>query len=160
MKHFPILLAIVLTGFTQAKPPNIVIILSDDQSWTDYGFMGHPEIKTPHLDRLAEESATFTRGYVPTALCRPALMSIATELYAHQTCITGNDPAPTPANKAHEMAEGKTAKEILISNIDRHGALPKWLSQEGYFSFQSTPFSPPSGPAQRLFQGPASEANS
>ena len=29
-----------------AKPPNIVLILSDDQSYTDYGFMGHPEIET------------------------------------------------------------------------------------------------------------------
>ncbi|MBT3481357.1 MAG: sulfatase-like hydrolase/transferase, partial [Opitutales bacterium] len=35
--------------------PNIVLILSDDQTWTDYGFMGHDVIRTPHLDRLAEE---------------------------------------------------------------------------------------------------------
>jgi len=29
-----------------------VLIISDDQSWTDYGFMGHSDIQTPHLDRL------------------------------------------------------------------------------------------------------------
>ena len=52
-------------------PPNIVMIISDDQSWTDYSFMGHPDIQTPHLDRLAAGSATFRRGYVPIALCRP-----------------------------------------------------------------------------------------
>jgi uncharacterized sulfatase len=132
-----LILVVSLAGLVQAKPPNIVLILSDDQSWTDYGFMGHPEIKTPHLDRLADESATFTRGYVPTALCRPALTSIATGLYAHQTFVTGNDPAPTEANKAHEGTDKKTAKEILISNIDRHGALPMWLAKEGYLSFQS-----------------------
>lgn len=38
-----------------ADKPNIVLILSDDQSWTDYGFMGHDVIRTPHLDRLADE---------------------------------------------------------------------------------------------------------
>ena len=39
-----------------ADKPNIVLILSDDQSWNDYGFMGHEHIKTPHLDKLASES--------------------------------------------------------------------------------------------------------
>ena len=35
--------------------PNVVFILSDDQSWGDYGFMGHAHIETPNLDRLAAE---------------------------------------------------------------------------------------------------------
>ena len=54
-----------------AEPPNIVMILGDDQAWTDYGFMGHPEIKTPHLDRLATHistrSAATTRRREPIA---------------------------------------------------------------------------------------------
>ena len=36
-------------------PPNIIFIISDDQSWGDYSFMGHPHIKTPHIDQLAKE---------------------------------------------------------------------------------------------------------
>ena len=75
------LLAIVALSITSsvsaADAPNIVLILSDDQSWTDYSFMGHPDIKTPHLDALAKESVVFPRGYVPTALCRPSLMTTA-----------------------------------------------------------------------------------
>ena len=67
-------------------------LLCDDQAWTDYGFMGHPQIKTPHLDKLATESAGFTRGYVPTSLCRPSLMTLITGLYPHQHWMTGNDP--------------------------------------------------------------------
>ncbi|MBL8290464.1 MAG: sulfatase-like hydrolase/transferase, partial [Bryobacterales bacterium] len=35
------------------KAPNVVLIISDDHGWGDYGFMGHPQIRTPHLDRLA-----------------------------------------------------------------------------------------------------------
>ena len=75
-----------------AKPrPNVVIILSDDQAWTDYGFAGHKQIQTPHLDRLAKERLLFTRGYVPSSLCRPSLMTLITGLYPHQHGITGND---------------------------------------------------------------------
>jgi uncharacterized sulfatase len=118
-------------------PPNVVLILSDDQSYTDYSFMGHPAIKTPHLDKLASQSALFRRGYVPTALCRPALMTLATGLYSHENLVTGNNPAPTPANKAHADKAGKDARELIISNIDRTGALPMWLADAGYVSHQS-----------------------
>lgn len=45
-------------------PPNIVLILSDDQGYTDYGFMGHPEIETLNLDKFAKESALFRRGFL------------------------------------------------------------------------------------------------
>lgn len=65
--HF---LLIVLAGLssmqccfgTEPRMPNILMIVSDDQAWTDYSFMGHPHIKTPHIDRLARESITFRRG--------------------------------------------------------------------------------------------------
>src|SRR5436309_11049987 len=74
------------------SPPNIVLIISDDQAWTDFSFMGHPHIQTPNLDRLARESLTFTRGYVPSSLCCPSLASIISGLYPHQHKITSNDP--------------------------------------------------------------------
>ena len=68
----------------EKSKPNIVFIISDDQAWTDYGFMGHPEIKTPNLDRLADQSLLFERGYVAAPLCRPSLASILTGLYPSQ----------------------------------------------------------------------------
>ena len=120
-----------------ARLPNIVLIISDDQSYTDYSFMGHPSIETPHLDKLASQSAVFRRGYVPTALCRPALMALATGLYSHRNRTTGNDPAKTPANKAHAEKAGKDIRELLISHIDKAGALPQWLAKKGYVSHQS-----------------------
>jgi arylsulfatase A-like enzyme len=130
-------LSVVLANTIHAKLPNVVLILSDDQSYTDYGFMGHDHIETPHLDKLASESALFRRGYVPTALCRPALATLATGLYSHQNKITGNGPANTPGNKAHAQRTGKDPRELLISNIDEHGGLPHWLSKKGYVSHQS-----------------------
>lgn len=108
-----------------AAPPNVVIILGDDQAWTDYGFMGHPQIKTPHLNRLASESACFAQGYVPSSLCRPSLASLITGLYPHQHKIVGNDPP-----KGTDRAE-------MLRHIHRLPTLPKWLGDKGYVSFQS-----------------------
>ncbi|MFO0919833.1 MAG: sulfatase-like hydrolase/transferase [Planctomycetaceae bacterium] len=76
-----------------AATPNIVYIIADDQAWTDYGFMGHPVIQTPHLDRLSRRSAFFPRGYCADGLCRPSLATLISGLYAHQHRLTGNDPA-------------------------------------------------------------------
>ena len=91
-------------------PPNIVLIISDDQAWTDYGFSGHPDIRTPNLDRLAAQSVLFRRGYVPTALCRPSLMTLVTGHYAHRHGLTGNDPSPRHADpKSPLYAEQRTS---------------------------------------------------
>ncbi|MCO6047707.1 sulfatase-like hydrolase/transferase [Aeoliella sp. ICT_H6.2] len=117
-------------------PPNIVLIISDDQAWTDYGFMGHEAIETPNLDQLAQSGITFRRGYVPTALCRPSLATLVTGLYAHKHLITGNDPARTAANRAHAQRAGVDPRELLISNIDKHPTLPRLLAERGYLSFQ------------------------
>ncbi len=123
--------------YSAQDKPNIVLILSDDQSWTDYGFMGHEHIDTPRIDQLANESATFARGYVPTALCRPSLMTLATGLYTHQHRTSGNDPADTDANAAHASAAGEDPRELLISHIDSLPTVPKLLGEAGYVSHQS-----------------------
>jgi len=108
-----------------AKPPNVVLIVSDDQAWTDFGFMGHPVIRTPHLDRFAEQSALFPRGYVPSSLCRPSLATLISGQYPHQHMITGNDPP-----------KGTDRREML-RHIRRIPALPRLLAERGYASHQS-----------------------
>ena len=137
LAHCVLVLLISVAQAAGDSPPNVVLIISDDQGFTDYGFMGHPEIETPNLDKLARESAVFKRGYVPTALCRPALMTLVTGLYSHQNKTTGNDPAATPQNRAHATKAGKESRELLISHIDKTGSLPKWLADAGYVSHQS-----------------------
>ena len=115
--------------------PNIVLLLSDDQAWTDYSFAGHPLIQTPNLDKLAARSVLFTRAYVPTALCRPSLMTLATGRYAHEHKTSGNDPSLTLANP--NSAQYGELREQLISHVDRFPTLPKLLAERGYLSFQS-----------------------
>ena len=123
-------------GLSAKKSPNILYIISDDQAWTDYGFMGHPQIKTPRLDKLAKESVLFERGYVPTALCRPSLVTLANGRYAHKHGVTGNDPSP----KNYPPKDGENYKQKraqLISYLDRFETLPNLLGEQGYLSHQS-----------------------
>ena len=140
--NFIAAIAITLTTLTLSngnvawgqEQPNIVMIISDDQAWTDYSFMGHESIKTPHLDQLARESVVFRRGYVPTALCRPSLMTMITGHYAHHHGITGNDPSPKYATTA-ELNE--TQRAALIANVDKNATLPRQLAEAGYLCHQS-----------------------
>ncbi len=122
----------------EAKPPNVVMIISDDQSWTDYSFMGHKVIKTPHLDKLATQSLVFRRGYVPSSLCRPSLVTMVTGLYPHQHKITGNDP-PLPKGGRRGPGQKKflAQRQEMINYIDKVPTLPKLLKAKGYLSHQS-----------------------
>ncbi|MEO2014518.1 MAG: sulfatase-like hydrolase/transferase, partial [Fuerstiella sp.] len=125
------LLTLIIPGTQQLvvaddSPPNIVMIISDDQTWTDYGFMDHPDIQTPHLDRLASRSALFRRGYVPVALCRPSLATMITGLYPHQHGITGNDPSPDPSIGPAEYAK---LRARLIAKLDRFDTVPELLAK-------------------------------
>ncbi len=83
-----LLLAPVTVLHAADSRPNIVFIVSDDQGAGDYGFMGHPQVETPHLDKLAAQSLTFPRGFVPTSVCCPSLATIITGLYPHQHKVT------------------------------------------------------------------------
>ena len=62
------------------KRPNVVLIISDDHSFSEYGWMGHPHIKTPVIDKLATEGLTFQRGYVTNSVCGPSLTTMLTGL--------------------------------------------------------------------------------
>ncbi len=126
---------VLLCDVKASGKPNIVLILSDDQAWTDYGFMGHETIRTPHLDKLSEQSVLFRRGYVPTALCRPSLMTLVTGHYAHRHGVTGNDPSPKYAKRDSDLYKERRA--TLISYIDQFETLPELLSKQGYLSHQS-----------------------
>ncbi|MGK7397299.1 MAG: sulfatase family protein [Candidatus Cyclobacteriaceae bacterium M3_2C_046] len=120
--------------------PNVVLILSDDQGWTDYGFMGHPHIKTPHIDKLARQSLTFTYGYVTAPLCRPSLASIATGLYPHQNGITGNDPDFAFDGKSYSKEWLEKRGEFnrpLLEKFQQHPTIGQMLKDKGYISFQS-----------------------
>ncbi|MDR2848977.1 MAG: sulfatase [Verrucomicrobiota bacterium] len=123
-----------------AARPNIVLIVSDDQHWGDYGFMQHPTVQTPNLDRLSRQGLLFTKGYVPASLCCPSLASLITGLYPHEHGITGNDP-PNPKNLKgpdfHKSEAYRQGRQNMVEKMRNAPALPKLLAEEGYLSLQT-----------------------
>ena len=122
MKFFKFLsiLALLLPAWLLAERPNVVLIISDDHAWTDYTFLGNEKIRSPHIDKLAAEGLTFTRGYVTTALCSPSLATMLTGLYTHQHGITGNDPV-----------RGQN-RDLWLDRFFENPMLPKMLADAGY----------------------------
>ena len=97
---FVVLVACLLATavLAAAERPNVVMIIPDDQTYSDFGFMGNDLVQTPHLDKLASQSTVFVNGYVPTSVCSPSLATLLTGLYPHQSGIHYNHPPP--GNKA------------------------------------------------------------
>ncbi|MBL9095045.1 MAG: sulfatase [Planctomycetaceae bacterium] len=124
---------------TAAAAPNIVLIVADDQAYSDFGFMGHKQIKTPRLDKLAAQSLVYRHGYVPSSLCRPSLATILTGLYPHQHKIFSNDPPLPKGKKSFGQRDPVFARlrEQQIAHIDSAPTLPRLLAEKGYTSFQT-----------------------
>jgi len=95
--------------------PNIVLIIADDVSWNDLGCYGHPSLKTPHLDALANDGLRFTQAYLTTSSCSPSRCSIITGRYPHNT----------------------GAPELHTNLPDGQFLFPKALQQSGYYTVLS-----------------------
>lgn len=115
-----------------ARRPNVVLILSDDQHWGDYGFMGHSDVRTPNLDRLASESVVYARGYVTAAVCMPSLGTLITGLYPHQHDFEPVERPITPPEDYFWQARKKR-----IAYFQQAETLPRVLGRHGYLSFQA-----------------------
>lgn len=87
------LASLFLIGFLlpamAAEKKNVVFLICDDLN-CDLGSYGHPLVKTPNIDRLAERGTRFDRAYCQYALCGPSRASFLTGLYPDQTLIHKN----------------------------------------------------------------------
>lgn len=61
--------------------PNFLLIMSDDSTWSDFGFTGNVDVQTPHLDQLAKESMELTRMFTPSPCCSPTRNALYTGLF-------------------------------------------------------------------------------
>ena len=122
----------------RAKQPNVVMILADDQSYRDFGFMGNDLVHTPNLDELARTSARFPNGYVPMSVCRPSLATLLTGLYPHQHGIHFNHPPPglRAMNKmtGEQYRQTRATTDVMITRVP---TLPRILGRHGYACLQT-----------------------
>ncbi len=73
-----------------AGRPNIIFIFADDLGWGDLGCYGHPNIKTPNLDKLAQQGTLFKQFYVCGSVCSPSRAAIMTGHYPARHRIHGH----------------------------------------------------------------------
>ncbi len=78
-----------LGSYSYGKPtnnrPNVILFIGDDISVDDFGCYGHPTIRTPHVDKLAQSGVRFTNAYLTTSQCSPTRCSLITGRYPHNT---------------------------------------------------------------------------
>ena len=112
-------------GSDPVETPNILLIIGDDHGYPDFGFMGSPHVKTPHLDRLAREGTVFRHGYTTASWCLPSLRSL----------LTGLHPIQWQRRVRQLRAEGvKLGGAMQIREFE---TLPRMLGDSGYQSFQA-----------------------
>ncbi len=73
----------------QQAPPNIILILMDDLGYGDLSCYGALDIRTPHLDQLANEGIRFTNYLAPQAVCSASRAALLTGCYANRVGISG-----------------------------------------------------------------------
>ena len=105
MKHFGLVLfALLLCVFAAptraADRPNVLFILCDDIRWNAMSCAGHPSLKTPNIDRLANEGVRFENMFCTTSLCSPSRASILLGTYAHTHGVRDNF-TELPTNLTH-----------------------------------------------------------
>jgi arylsulfatase A-like enzyme len=77
-------------GHSNRQKPNIIFILADDLGYGDLGCYGQKRIKTPNLDKMAEEGMRFTQHYAGSTVCAPSRCSLMTGKHTGHCTVRGN----------------------------------------------------------------------
>lgn len=143
MRSLIILFTCLLLNEASATP-NLVLFLADDMSYTDVGCYGSPDVKTPHIDRMAEEGIRFDRFYCSAPTCSPLRQSLYTGLYPvrngahpnHSRVYDGIQSLPHYLEKAgyrtalvgkrHEAPADAFPFEFLGGQHGDSGKTPDW----------------------------------
>jgi len=130
------------------KRPNVIVIITDDQRWDCLSCAGHPHLKTPHIDRLANEGVFFTNAFCTTSLCSPSRASILSGLYSHSHKVVNNFteyPADLPSfPRLLQMIGYVTAYigkwHMGEDNDEKRPGFDHWASHKGQGKYFDTEF--------------------
>lgn len=134
-----------------AKKPNVVIIFCDDLGYGDLACYGHPTIRTPHLDRMAQEGQKWTQFYVAASVCTPSRAGLMTGRLPIRTGMCSD----TRRVLFPDSAGGLPRQEITIAEVLKPagyathaigkwhlGHLPEYLpTSQGFDSYFGIPYS-------------------
>jgi arylsulfatase A-like enzyme len=110
----------------QQSRPNFLVIVTDDHGIGDVGCYGHPEVRTPNLDRLAGSGVRFTQWYSNAPVCSASRAAILTGKYPDRTGVKGALPSQ-PSWDVPGLRQGETTLPgLLRSEGYRTAAMGKW----------------------------------
>ena len=102
-------------------PPNIVIVIGDDCTFSDLSLYGGTNVETPHLERLAKQGMRFEYAFVSMSMCLPCRSAMYTGQYPHRNGASWNHSACRPGTKSicHYLGElgyrvGLTGKKHVV----------------------------------------------
>lgn len=113
--------------------PNVILIFTDDQGYTDLGIHGFdPDVRTPNLDQLAKEGVLFTNGYVTAPQCVPSRAGLLTGRHQNAFGVDTNHLSPLPLSETTiadrlqkaGYATGMVGKWHL--EVGRNSKHPEW----------------------------------
>ena len=114
-------------GASDERPPNIIIITADDLGYGDLASYGHPNIRTPHLDRMADEGQRWTSFYAQAPVCSPSRAALLTGRVHLRSGMFGRRTAVFfPDSLAGLPAEEVTLAEALREEGYATGIVGKW----------------------------------
>jgi arylsulfatase A len=135
------------TARQPARPPNIVVILADDQGYGDLGSYGHPTIRTPNIDRMAAEGQRWTSFYA-APVCTPSRAQLLTGRLAIRTGLASGVlfPDSTGGLQPGEITIPETLKTrgYATAAIGKWhlGVVPEYLpTRQGFDSYFGIPYS-------------------
>jgi N-acetylglucosamine-6-sulfatase len=128
------------------RRPNIIFLITDDQRWDCLGCAGHPYLKTPNMDRIANEGVRFANAFVTDSLCSPSRASFLSGLYAHTHGVRNNfteypDSLPSypKALKSAGYTTAYVGKWHMGENNDEHrSGFDYWASHKGQGQYYGT----------------------
>jgi len=135
-------------GSSETRPPNFIVILTDDQGYGDLGVYGAADIETPHLDRLAEEGIRFTDFYMPAPVCSPSRAGLLTGCYPKRVSL--HQGVLWPNQTIGLNPEEMTIAEILREQGYATACVGKWHlgrpapllpTRQGFDTYLGLPYS-------------------
>ncbi|MCK4991137.1 MAG: sulfatase-like hydrolase/transferase, partial [Bacteroidales bacterium] len=130
--------------------PNIVIIFCDDLGYGDLGTFGHPTIRTPNLDKMAEEGQKWTNFYVGASVCTPSRAALITGRLPIRSGMCGNRRVLFPnsigglQDSEITIAEALKTRGYSTACVGKWhlGHLPEYLpTNHGFDSYFGIPYS-------------------
>lgn len=108
------------------KNPNFIIIFADDLGYGDLGSYGHPTIKTPNLDQMANEGMRFTQFYVGSSICTPSRAALLTGKLPIRTGMYGQRSVLFPDNAGGLEPDEITIASALKNHDYKTACIGKW----------------------------------